>query len=803
LRRTVFIILILITTLRLLAQQTGSIRGRVIEKGKALEFVNVYVKNQNDTLRIVAGSVSDSLGQFIIEALPPGSYHLTGQIVGYAPARINVSVLLAQSVDIGELELHADVHILNSVEVSALRNSIQKTDEGFVINASANITQIGGTAADLLKNMPGVLVDSEGELTLRGKTPLTLINGRVSGITGVDRSAQLQRIPASNIERIEIINNPSAKYDADAEGGIINIILKKSEGNGTNGAFAVGAGFGDRYRLNASLLVNHKSDKWNFGAGYDNWYTTRTRTVTGDRINYDIPDEYYLTQSRFDERLIFYQNAKANIDFMPTEKSTISFEALWAFPGEDNHETLNNTLEDAERNFTNGRQRYSKEIRRSHTLEWVLNYNKRFNNPDKHLLASISSSIGNDKENTDITSQSLSEENEEMNDFFLQRTHTYENSSLTNIAFDYTQPFKSKGLIETGYNTILRFLNSDFERASEMSGDYVIDPLNTNIFEFNEQIHAVYAQYTGWTGEKSLPRWKYSFGLRAEQVLNEGSTQDRTTDFENDYFNLFPSANLFYYTKKQNNVKLSYSRRINRPGLGQLNPFIDITDTLNQHGGNPNLKPELIHSLELGYNHSWNKASLSVIGFYRERNNGIFQYAVLDDNGVALSQPMNFGKALTQGLEVIASAKLFPPWSINFSYSAYLVRIADEAVTGISKNQTNWYAKLSNDLALVRNSKLQITGNYTSPSTIPQGESIEVYYVDFGFQQKILKGRGRLGLTVTDIFNTQQYGFSTSDYNFQFDRTVKLDTRAIMFTFGYAFGTSLKEKLMENRFKND
>jgi outer membrane receptor protein involved in Fe transport len=313
----------------------------------------------------------------------------------------------------------------------------------------------------------------------------------------------------------------------------------------------------------------------------------------------------------------------------------------------------------------------------------------------------------------------------------------------------------------------------------------------------------VYAQYTGWTGEKSSPRMKYSLGLRAEQVLNEGSTQDHATDFENDYFNLFPSANLFYYTKRQNNVKLSYSRRINRPGLGQLNPFIDITDTLNQHGGNPNLKPELIHSVELSYNHSWNTASFSVTGFYRERNNAIFQYAILDDNGVALSQPRNFGKALTQGVEVIASANLFPFWSINFSYSSYVVQIEDEAVTGISKNQTNWYAKLINNITLFSSSKLQIIGNYTAPSTIPQGESIEVYYVDLGFQQKILKGKGRLGLTLTDIFNTQRYGFSTANYNFLFDRTVKLDTRAIMLTFGYAFGTSFKEKLMENRFKND
>jgi outer membrane receptor protein involved in Fe transport len=797
-------ILLQLVTAYLWAQDPGTISGRVTEKGKAVEFVNVYVTNKNDSSKIVAGAVSDNSGRFRIEKVPPSTYQLTAQMVGYSTKRVRVSVSPGQSSEIGDVEIQADLQMLNAVEVSVLRNSIQKTEEGFVVNASANITQIGGTAADLLKNMPGVLVDSDGGLTLRGKTPLTLINGRVSGITGVDRSAQLERIPASSIERIEIINNPSAKYDADAEGGVINIILKKSEDNGTNGAFAVGAGLGDRYRLNASILLNHKTDKWNLGLEYDNWYTTRTRKVKGDRINYDLPDEYYLTQRRFDERLIFYQNAKATVDFEPTDKSKVSFEALWAFPGEDNNETLKNTFETSERVFTGRRRRHSNEIRRSHAVELVLNFNKKFSNPDKHLFAIVSNSFGDDKENTDITNESLDEQDQELNDIFLQRTHTYQKTNLTNVAFDYAHPVSSKGLVETGYKSIFRFLNADFERASEINNEFVIDPLNTNVFEFNEQIHAGYAQYTGWTGEKDSPRWKYNAGLRAEQVLNKGATKDRTTEFENDYFNLFPSANLFYYTKKQNNFKLSYSRRINRPGLGQLNPFTDITDSLNQRAGNPRLKPELIHSVELGYNHSWSKASFSLTGFYRQRNNATFPYTILDENGVAFTQPLNFGKAFTEGVEVIASTNPISSWGINFSFSTYQLHIDDEgAIAGISTEQVNWYAKLINNFTLFRDSKLQIIASYTAPSTIPQGESIDVYYVDIGFQQKIIKGKGRLGLTVTDIFNTQKYGFNTSDNNFQFSRIFKLDTRAVMLTFGYAFGTSFKEKLMENRFKND
>lgn len=801
--RVIITILFQLSWLTLLAQN-GRIQGTVKDEDSLIEFVNVYITSSNDTSKIISSTVTDNLGVFRLENLSEGNYLLNFQMVGYRLKRTAVDIGSGQQLDVGEIVLQADPHILDAVEVTGMRNMIQKTDEGFVVNASSNLTQIGGTAADLLKNMPGVLVNADGELTLRGKTPLTLINGRISGITGIDRAAQLERIPASSIERIEIINNPTAKYDADAEGGVINIILKKSEDNGTNGAFAVGAGKGDRYRLNASALLNHKTDKWNIGGAYDNWYTTRTRKVNGDRVDYDIPDQYYLTQRRHDERLIFYQNAKANVDFTPNEKNALNFEALWAFPGEDNKETLNSTYHTIDNMFNGTKQRYSNEIRRSHALEFALNYRKKFDDPDKLLSTNISNTFGNDRENTDITTQPLSETEEIIGDPALQRTHTYEKTNLSSISVDYSQPLQGNGALDFGYKSIFRFLNSDYERANAINGDYIVDPANTNIFEFHEQIHAVYGQYTGWIGPKDTPKWKYNAGLRAEQVWNNGSTPDESTNFKNDYFKLYPSANLYYYTPKGNSVKLSYSRRINRPGLGQLNPFIDITDSLNQHSGNPYLKPELIHSIEAGYNHIWSIATLTITAFYRLRNNAILPYTTLDANGVALTKPMNFGKASTAGVEAIASLTPLNIWSINFSFTAYQVNIdGTQDMAGLSTTQLNWNTKLINNFTLFKNSQLQITGTYVAPSTIPQGETIEVYYVDLGFQQRIIKGKGRLGMAITDIFNTQRSGSNMSDYNFTLSRTVKLDTRAIMVTFGYTFGTSFKDKLMENRFKND
>ena len=801
------LVLLLLIASRLSAQdgnKLGSVNGIVKSLGVPVEFANVFVKFRTDTVKIISGTLTDSLGHFSLEGLAVNEYVLTVQMVGFVRKQLELVINNSQShQDVGVITIEEDALMLNAVEVKAVRELIRKTDEGFVINASANLTQIGGTAADLLRNMPGVLVDGDGGITIRGKSPLTLINGRVSGIAGADRTAQLDRIPASAIERIEIINNPTAKYDADAEGGIINIVLKKNQDIGTNGAFAVGAGHGDRYRLNGSVLLNHRVGKWNVGAAYDNWYTTRTRRVTGDRTNYDLTDDHFLIQRRKDERLIFYQNAKATIDYTPTDKSNLSLEALWAFPGEDNHETLKNTFQTPTNDFTSRNQRYSNEIRRTQTVELSLNYSKKFNDPGKVLSVNVSNAFSNDKENTGIDTQVLTEQDNIVGTSSLQRTHTYQKTDLASASLDYTQPVGTNVTIETGYKGILRDLNADFERANLVNENYVIDPQNSNVFDFTEQIHAVYGQITGWTGEKNSPKWKYNAGLRAEQVWNEGSTITASDKFTNNYFNLYPSANLYYYSSEKTNFKFGYSRRINRPGLGQLNPFIDITDSLNQHGGNSHLKPELVHSLELGYNYSISKASVSLTGFYRIRNHAILQYTVLDANGVALTSPLNFGHAVTYGFEALTSYNIASFWSANFSFSLFETRIEDTGNSDVSSEQLSWYTKLINNFSVGNNTRVQLVGNYTSPTATAQGRSIEIYNVDLGFQQTIINGKGRLGVVVTDIFNTQRSGSFTSDFNFESYRTVKLDTRAVMVTFGYTFGSSFKDKLMENRFKND
>lgn len=794
-----YILLFSIIALPAIAQNTGSIRGKLFEKNTPLAFVHITVFQKEDSTNALQNVFSDTTGKFVFTTLPFGQYLLHFQIIGYLPAQAYLEINTQRpAADAGKVILAPDTKQLKTVTVTAQKALIQKTPKGFIVNAAANLTQLGGTATDLLRNTPTVTVDAEGVITLRGKSPLILINGRNSGITRTDQ------IAASSIETIEIINNPSAQYDADAEGGIINIKLKKNKQPGTNGALAMGAGAGAKGRFNSAFLLNHKSGKMNYAIAYDNRFAGRTRNITGDRVNFDIPDEYYLTQVRADERKEQLQNIRLNIDYSPNAKNSLGLEVIGNGEGKDNDEFLTNTIHTQANKFGSKNTRRSIEIGREKVAEAALNYSHRYANKQKEFSASVSTALGNEEENTDITSQALSETDDPEGAATLQKTYNYQNTNVTNLKADYVFPVSAKALIATGYKGVLRFLDADFQSLDYMGGIYLPNPQASNIFTFKEQVHAAYAQYSAFTGEANNPLLRYDVGLRAEEVGNNGNTSTNQIAFNNNYFNLFPSANIAWYQAAAEFWKLSYSRRINRPGLGQLNPFVDITDSLNQHGGNPYLQPELVHSFELGYSKDWKNTSVYSILYYRNASNSIRQYTVVDSNGVGLTKPANFGKSTTYGIENIFTAKPFTWYDLNLSISLFEQKIEEtDPALAVANSVLSWNGKWINNFVLWPGSKLQVIGVYNSPVALPQGKRIAVYNADLGFQQKVGKGNARLGLVVTDLFQTQQSGYKLSAPNFTYNRIGWVDSRAVLLTFAYTFGTSFKEKLLENKFTND
>ncbi|MDQ6470752.1 outer membrane beta-barrel family protein [Flavobacterium sp. LHD-80] len=779
------------------AQKTAAIKGNITDGKLPIEFVDVVLKRASDSTKVANYAVTDVLGNFALENVPSGDYQLQFKLIGFKT--ISQKIKVSESpISIGTIKLQNDTNLLNDVVVTSQKKQIQKTNEGFIFNAVSNISQSGGTATDMLKSIPTVAVDAEGGITLREKSPMILINGKNSAITNLDQ------IAASSIESIEIISNPTAKYDANAESGIINIKLKKNNQSGLNGAVVLGGGFGAKGRVNSSVLLNNKTEKWNIGLGYDNRFAGRTKKINADRTNYFIDDEHYIHQNRNDARTEGLQNLKFNVDYAPNDKNTFSFEALGNIETQDNDETLYTQVNTSTNAFFSNNKRHSLELERSKVGELSFNYDRKFSDERKSLNTSITSSFGKHRENTDIDTYNYDEYQQQIGEAKLQRTHNYENQNISNAIVNYAFPVSEKTIVETGYKGTFRFFNSDFESADLVNGDYVVNPLASNIFKFNEQINAVYGMLNSFIGESENPKWKYNLGLRAENVSNTGATQNNSDRFSNNYLKLFPSASLQLNLKTDEFFKIGYSKRINRPDLDDLNPFIDITDALNPHGGNPYLKPEIIHIAEMSYNKDWKNYSLSANAFYRNTTDAIRQYAELLDNGVIFLQPKNIGSTITYGLETIFSLKPIGFYDANISITAFQQNInASNLGEDVVNNTFSWYGKIINNFVPWKGGKLQIIGNYNSALATAQGERIPIYNVDMGFQQKLGKGNARLGLVVTDMFNTLESGYKNNTLLFSNHRTNKSDTRALMLTFAYTFKSDFREKLLENQFSTE
>ncbi|MFH6956875.1 TonB-dependent receptor domain-containing protein [Flavobacterium aquidurense] len=796
-RQNLSLLITLFTLSQFSFGQNSSIKGVVSNRKLPVEFVDVILKTTTDSVKVAAYSVTDAAGNFVLDNIISGEYQLQFKLIGFKTYTQKIK-LAGSPITIGTITLQSDTNLLNAVVVNSQKKQIRKTDEGFVFNAVSNISQSGGNATDMLKSIPTVAVDADGGITLRGKSPMILINGKNSAITNMDQ------IAASSIESIEVISNPTAKYDANAESGIINIKLKKNNQSGINGAVVFGSGFGAKGRLNSSVLLNQKTDKWNFGLGYDNRFAGRTKKIKGERTNNFIDDEHFIYQNRNDERTEGLQNLKLNIDFSPNERNSFSFEALGNIESQDNDETLHTLVNTITNQFFSDNIRHSLELERSKVGELAFTYDRKFADDRKSLNASITSSFNKHRENTDIDTNNFDQYNALIGDSSLQRTHNYEHENISNAIVNYAIPVAEKSIIETGYKGTFRFFNSDFQSADKTNDEYVINPLASNGFEYNEQINAVYGMLNSFTGEKENPKWKYNLGLRAEQVSNNGKTQNNSDNFSNHYLKIFPSGSLQLNLASDEFVKMGYSKRINRPDLDDLNPFVDITDALNPHGGNPYLKPEIIHIAEMSYNKEWPAYSFSANAFYRNATDAIRQYAELQDNGVIFLQPRNIGSTVTYGLETIFSLKPVGFYDANISITAFQQHIdASNLVQNTVNNAFSWYGKIINNFVPWKGGKLQVIGNYNSALATAQGKRIPIYNVDMGFQQKLGKGNARLGLVVTDMFNTLESGYKNNTLLFSNNRTSKSDTRALMLTFAYTFKSDFKEKLLENQFSTE
>ncbi|SFU13808.1 Outer membrane receptor proteins, mostly Fe transport [Algoriphagus locisalis] len=772
---TLFLLLFCIPFLGLTQdfQITGTLKDG--ESKESLGFVQVALFESMTSVSPVVFSDTDEQGRFSLDA-KKGNYILKAFFIGYEDLVLE-NINVNGNLSLGELEMESDAENLEEVVVQTSKMPVRASLEGITITPENNLANAGGTLLDVLRNTPSISVSEDGSISLRGSSGTNiLINGRNSSLT-----QNLDQLPASAVEEIKVINNPNARYDAAAEGGVIDIILKKGQDLGTHGG--VEATYGTRGRSNAGARINHRTGAFNVFGGYNfrNWKGVSKRSSVREIFE----DQERLEQNTNGSEREKNHNLNLGADYYFGD-NVLSYEGVYQYGHQFQTNTLYSQLSSLdpdgfEDSYDYVRRNNEDEI--DEGLDNALIFEHNFDE-DGHLLrVTASHSYRNQfkTQNIEIFGNTLDPNPTNLTG--QEQAFTDEVRNITVLQADYIQPWET-GQFEAGLKSNIRKFDNDYRylRYEETSGSFIEDPAISNQFLYQDQIHAGYAIFSS-----AREKFEYALGLRGEYTKVD--TYLKNTDEENQqrYFNLFPSVQGMYNLTENHSLKFTYSRRIDRPTAWRLNPFPDITDSLNIRRGNPDLEPEMINSFEVGHLANFDKSSFTTNLFYRKVN-GQLDFITIVEDGISYSQPANLLSSQSYGLEFIGVSELSDWYSLNGGLT--LFRIAVDG-SNIGEDFTNsgfsWNAKLTQDFKFPFGINFQLVGNYDSPEVEAQGRDLARYSVDSSIQKSFLNEKASILLSVRDVFNTERFAGETLTSTFSQDFRAKRETRILLVTARYNF----------------
>lgn len=768
---------------------TGKVIGLLRDSSnrEPLAYASIALIKVRDS-SVAGGALTDEKGVFRIEDVMPGRYVIRITSIGYRQLDSKPFMLTPQEPlkDFGNVWMPPSQKILKEAEIVGEKAEYVNSLDKKVYNVDKTLVNAGGSVSEVLQNIPSVNVDIDGKISLRGSEQVTvLIDGKPSGLTGDNRGAILQQLPASSIDQIEVITNPSSKYDAEGMSGIINIKTKKDKNIGLNGTVTVGAGTNDKY--NAGLQLNRRSKKsnifFNYGFRDDRRYnegnSLRTNTY-GDAVSY-----FRSLSDGTNDNLS--HNFRSGIDIFLNDYNTLGFSGSYNARSENRRELSVTTVENEVNQVVSGFDRLSKTKEENSNIDGSIDYKKTYRNSKKELTANINlTRINRDNENSLYTFLTT-------DDDLNQRIFTGGVSYNGTAQVDYILP-KEKYKVEMGVKSSLR--NNDNEQRSDRF-DFTNSSWNEDV-SFADQFiltEWVYAGYLQWTG-----RWKVfdlSAGLRAEQTFITGDSKSADTTFTRDFANLFPSAAVKYGLKEGHDVQLSYSRRINRPREGQLNPFRNVSDSLNVQVGNPSIMPELTHSLEFGYTGRYGEQNVSANVFYRYTDDFSQRYRTVDTvTNISTMTFVNYSTAENLGLELVFRNTIYKIINTSLSLTAFYNAV-DGTNVGSDLVSDVWSGDVRGSVAvkLGKQFSFQFTGNYMAPREQPQGTFRGMSGVDFGFKYDFKGGKWTLNGSITDIFDTRNFDIDNRGEGFRLEAVRKRESRVASFTLSYRFGkTDLNQR---------
>ena len=785
----------------------GKIKGIVMdgELGGPLEFVTVQVKAKGSD-KIVQGSVTGSDGNYMIGGLKKGEYVVTFSYIGYEEVSKNISISSDnQILSLGELTLEEDANQLGEVEVVAKRPQMRFEIDRKVFDATQDIAAEGGSASDLLSNIPSVEVDNEGSVSLRGNSSVTIwINGKASGLTADNQADILDMMPAGDIKQVEVITNPSARYSPEGTAGIINIILKDDRKPGYYGSVKVGADTDGGYQ--ASGNINYSSSKVDAYANLN--YRNREFKGGGITSRLNTTDNSFLDQTNDSKRQHNNWFGRFGATWPITKSDDLAFNVTGMTGGGDNSENIHYNSIDSQKNtiYTSDRITNGDSDMKMYNLE--LNYVHKFSENSNIDLMVSNNQWRRDGMNIFRQSTVYTDPSQTANPLYQTQENEIKDKTWE-VQADYTNKISDMARIEAGYKgTFQRNASPVDTYTGTTAEDIRQDESLYNRFLYNQDVHALYMTYGGKWNKLS-----YQAGLRGEYWRVDTRSLDfdqefngkASETFEKDYFKLFPSAFISYALPKNNELQVNYTRRLRRPWGGQLNSFRNISDASNISFGNPELTPEYSHSFELNYIKSWESGhTLSLSGYYRSTDDVIQRIRFLNtEDNVMYTTSENVAKSQASGLEIVGKDKLFKildlTTTVNLYYSkldgfSYLPQGAETPVIGDTDESFAWNVRMIANFSLPWGVSLQGTGNYNSKQLMAQGYREPNYSVDLGLRKSFLSDKLTLSINARDLLDSRKFRTVTAGDGFWQDSENWRGGRRVGFTLTYNFGNMNKKK---------
>ncbi|WKW47426.1 TonB-dependent receptor [Myroides sp. JBRI-B21084] len=781
-----------------------TVTGNVVEKATniPLEYASITIESTTNTTNIT-GDVTDIKGNFSIP-VTPDTYKIKIEYLGYKTFTFEPKQI-TDDLNLGTITIEGDDEVLSAVVIETKRAAVELKLDKRIYNVGDNAIVKGGTASDVLDNIPSVEVDSEGNVSLRGNESVrVLIDGKPSGMASNIADA-LKMIPSESLDRVEVITNPSARYEAEGGAGIINIILKKGSNSGVNGSIT--ANIGDPLSYGSNATLNYRKKNYNF---YTNLGYSKNKTFGNSTNESQYFDENGNTTSFVDEYSKSTRNRESfngnfGFDWNLTDKLTWTQGFTYRKGSGDNPRDLNYSNYDADKNLIYRNIRHTEEKDNSQTVEYTTDFTYKFNDKGHQLYVSGSINKNNDNEDANIATIN------QVNELLAQDVTFAKEDELRRIArVDYVLPFNENSQFEAGYLGNFNEIETKFNINTLNSGG-VLEPndLFKNNLEYIEKVHALYTQY----GNK-INKFGYMLGLRWEATEIDVN-QLITNDYNNKkYNNFFPSAFLNYEVSNNENLTLSYSRRVRRPRGRMLNPISNYSSSINFFKGNPDLDPAFTNALDFGYMKKWGQLTLNTSIYYNHTTDAtqfVRRVDGVNEEGipVTITGPVNLATEYRYGFELNANYNPFRWWRINANANLFQVSTrgdysyvnyeGNSVYQNFDNDAFTWNGRINSRVTLPTKIDWQTNFMYSGAQKTAQGKVLGVASVNMALSKEVLKDKGTIALNVQDVFNSRKRMYETSIAQINSYAEMQWRERTINLSFTYRFNQTKADRQKEQR----